>query len=133
VAQIERIEALGGSVAAIEAGYMQGEIEEAAYRFQREIEEQKRIIVGVNRFIGESASVPIQAIDSEVDATRVAEVQAWRAARDQAAWATALANLREAARTTTNLFPLVMEAFRQAATIGEVCGVLRQEWGEFEA
>jgi methylmalonyl-CoA mutase N-terminal domain/subunit len=129
---MKSIEAFGGSVAAIEAGFIQNEIEEAAYRFQRDIEDSKRVVVGVNRFQrNASSSVPIQVIDSSVDERRRAQVQAFRSARDQSATDAALERLRGAARGDENLMPLVMAAFRRRATLGEICGVLRREWGEY--
>jgi methylmalonyl-CoA mutase N-terminal domain/subunit len=131
---IAKIEALGGAVAAIEAGFVQREIEEAAYQFQKSIERNERVVVGVNRFqTTQHADVPIQKIDPEVDARRSEQVRAFRAARDQAATDTTLEQLRTAARGTENLFPFVLNAFRARATLGEICGVLRQEWGEFQA
>ncbi len=130
---IERIESLGGSVAAVEQGFIQKEIEEAAYRFQRDIEKLERIVVGVNKFqSASSASVPIQKIDSSTDAKRAAQVKAYRAARDQSVTDAALEKLSIAARGSENLFGFVIEAFRAAATLGEICGVLRREWGEFQ-
>jgi methylmalonyl-CoA mutase N-terminal domain/subunit len=127
-----QIEDLGGSVAAIEAGFIQNEIEEAAYRFQREVENGERVVVGVNRFqSNQTSSVPIQAIDAGVDERRRAQVQAYRTARDQGKTDATLEALRIAARGSENLMPLVMDAFRAGATLGEVCGVLRREWGEY--
>jgi methylmalonyl-CoA mutase, N-terminal domain len=127
-----QIESLGGSVAAIEAGFVQNEIEEAAYRFQKDIESGQRIVVGVNRFqTKDASSVPIQKIDAEVDARRGEQLRAYRAARDQVKTDAALEAVREAARGDENLMPLVMNAFRAGATLGEICGVLRREWGEY--
>ena len=127
-----QIEVLGGSVAAIEAGFIQGEIEEAAYRFQREIERGERIVVGVNKFKSVvSSSIPIQQIDAGMDASRRAQVKAYREARDQGAATAALEVARQAARGSDNLMPLVMQAFKAGATLGEVCGQLRLEWGEY--
>ncbi len=129
---LEQIEALGGSVAAIEAGFIGQEIEEAAYRFQQAIERKERIVVGVNQFQSkDSNSVPIQIINPEMDAKRQAEVKAYRAARDNSVTTVALENLKSAASSRENLFPLVMDAFRAKATLGEVCGVLRGLWGEY--
>jgi methylmalonyl-CoA mutase N-terminal domain/subunit len=129
---LERIEELGGSISAIEAGYIQNEIEDAAYDFQRDIEEQRRIVVGVNRFQEEAGpSVPIQQIDPQLERQRVSEIRAFRAQRDQQAADTSLSALRQASRGSSNLFPFVLDAFRARATLGEVCGVLRQEWGEY--
>jgi methylmalonyl-CoA mutase, N-terminal domain len=131
---IARIETLGGSVAAIEQGFIQREIEDAAYRFQREIEKLERVVVGVNKFQSDSGvKVPIQKIDSSVDERRAAQLKAWREARDQAMTDAALERLRDAAQGTQNLFPFVLESFRAQATLGEVCGVLREVWGEYQA
>ena len=77
--------------------------------------------------------VPIQKIDSSVDERRAAQLKAWREARDQKLTDTALENLRNAANGTQNLFPFVLESFRAQATLGEVCGVLREVWGEYQA
>ncbi len=129
-----QVEALGGSVRAIEVGFIQQEIEEAAYRFQREVEQGTRVVVGVNAFQGgEETVIPVQAVDPGVQLEREREVQAYRQKRNRAASAAALSALREAAGTDTNLFPLVLEAFRSGATLGEVCDELRREWGEYAA
>jgi methylmalonyl-CoA mutase, N-terminal domain len=129
---MEQIQALGGSVAAIEAGFIQGEIEEAAYRFQREIERGERIVVGVNKFqSSNTSSIPIQQIDAAMDSSRRAQVKAYREARDQGATTLALEAVRNAARGSENLMPLVMRAFKAGATLGEICGQLRLEWGEY--
>jgi methylmalonyl-CoA mutase, N-terminal domain len=131
---MEHIEALGGSVNAIEAGFIQNEIEEAAYRYQQSIERIERIVVGVNKFQAqETSSVPIQVIDPAVDARRSAQLKTWRETRDDAAFQNALEALKNAARGSENLFPYVMNAFRAKATLGEVCGVLRELWGEYRA
>jgi methylmalonyl-CoA mutase, N-terminal domain len=131
---LRQIEALGGSVKAIEAGFIQGEIEEAAYRFQQEIEAGERVIVGVNTFQneGEEPNVPIQTIEANLQAKREAQVRTFREARDPTRTQHALAAIRVAARGPDNLFPFVLEAFRAGATLGEVCGVLRETWGEYQ-
>ena len=130
---IEQVEALGGAVRAIEAGYVQKEIEESAWRYQREIEEGERVIVGLNRFTTEeTATVPVMKIDPEVDRRRAEEVRRYRAARDVHATEAALEALRQAARGEENLFPYVLEAFRAKATLGEVAGALREVWGEYQ-
>jgi methylmalonyl-CoA mutase N-terminal domain/subunit len=130
---MQQIEDLGGSVAAIEAGFVQEEIEASAYRQQLEIEAGERTVVGVNRFVEERGwgSVPIQAIDPEVQARREAEVLAHRERRDAAATAAALADIGRAADSDTNLFLPVQNAFRAGATLGEICGRLRSVWGEY--
>jgi methylmalonyl-CoA mutase N-terminal domain/subunit len=128
-----KIEDLGGSVRAIEVGYIQEEIEEAAFRFQREIEKGERVVVGVNRFKQDrEPAIPIQEIDPELEARRAAQLGAFRKGRDGGEVEAALARLRGAARGTENMFPLVLDAFRAKATLGEICGVLRREWGEYE-
>jgi methylmalonyl-CoA mutase, N-terminal domain len=127
-----QIEALGGSVAAIEAGFIQGEIEEAAYRFQKSVESGERVVVGVNKFqSADTVPTPIQKIDPEVDSRRAAQLRAYRENRDQMATNAALEGVKTAARGSENLMPYVMNAFRARATLGEICGVLRREWGEY--
>jgi len=130
---IEQIEALGGAVRAIEAGHVQKEIEESAWRYQREIEEGERVIVGLNRFVAEEETpVPVMKIDPEVDRRRAEEVQSYRENRDQEAVTAALERLKRAAASSENLFPYVLEAFRKKATLGEVAGALREVWGEYQ-
>ncbi len=130
------IDALGGAVAAVEAGYFQRAIEESAWQFQKEVEEGKRVIVGVNRFLDPQSPlnepVPVQRIDPELHERRKREVAAFKAKRDGESVRVGLERLREAARGQENLFPYVLEAFRRRATLGEVCGVLREEWGEYQ-
>ncbi|APD09841.1 acyl-CoA mutase large subunit family protein [Thermus brockianus] len=133
---IAEIDALGGAVAAVEAGYFQRAIEESAWQFQKEVEEGKRIIVGVNRFHDPNSPlnepVPVQRIDPELHERRKRELAAFRANRDGESVRIGLENLRRAAKGGENLFPYVLEAFRRRATLGEVCGVLREEWGEYQ-
>ncbi len=130
---MEQVEDLGGSVRAIEAGFIQEEIEEAAFRFQRDIETGGRVVVGVNRFRLEvDEGVPIQKLSAETEGVRVAELKAYREKRVQARTDEALNTLAAAAADTAdNLFPHVLSAFRAGATLGEVCGVLRRVWGEY--
>jgi methylmalonyl-CoA mutase N-terminal domain/subunit len=133
---IAEIDALGGAVAAVEAGYFQRAIEESAWQFQKEVEEGKRVIVGVNRFVDPQSPlnepVPVQRIDPGLHERRKREVAAFKAGRDGESVRVGLERLREAARGQENLFPYVLEAFRRRATLGEVCGVLREEWGEYQ-
>ncbi|HEX7004175.1 MAG TPA: methylmalonyl-CoA mutase family protein [Trueperaceae bacterium] len=129
---LRQVEDLGGSVAAIEAGFLQQEIEESAYRFQREVESGERKVVGVNSFrIDEEQAVPVHAVDPAVQSRRCETIRSFRAERDGAATSAALEELRLTARGSGNLFPAVLAALRSRATLGEVCGVLRQEWGEY--
>jgi len=130
---MRQVEDLGGAVRAIEAGFVQREIEEAAYRQQREVESGERVVVGVNRFTDDGGqSVPVQEHDPEVGRRRAAEVRAFREARDGAEVSQALERLRQAAEGSGALFPVVQEALRRRATLGEVCAVLRAAWGEYE-
>lgn len=131
-ALIARVEDLGGSVRAIEAGFIQEEIEEAAFRFQREVETGERVVVGVNRFrLEQEEGVPIQQLSAETEGRRVEEVRRYREGRDDARLEAALRALAGAAAGDENLFPFVLDAFRAKATLGEVCGVLRRVWGEY--
>ncbi len=131
---LSKIEALGGSVKAIEAGFIQQEIEEAAFHFQREVEAVNQVVVGVNRFeIREETSTPIQEIDPAVQEKREQQVQAYRRKRNQAHTDAALAELKQVAKGSSNIFPVVLAAFRAGATLGEICGVLKLEWGEYQA
>lgn len=133
---IREIDALGGAVAAVEAGYFSRAIEESAWQFQKEVEEGKRVIVGVNRFADPHSPLneptPVQRIDPELHEKRKRELAAFKARRDGESVRLGLENLRQAARGSENLFPYVLEAFRRRATLGEVCGVLREEWGEYQ-
>ena len=129
---MRQIEDLGGSVKAIEAGFIQEEIEEAAFRFQREVEKEERVVVGVNRFrLDAEEGVPIQELSAETQAKREREVKACRETRDQEKANAALSRVCETARGEGNMFPPVLDAFRSGATLGEVCGALRREWGEY--
>jgi methylmalonyl-CoA mutase N-terminal domain/subunit len=127
---LEEIEALGGTLAAIEAGYQQRRIQESAYRAQAAIEEGDQVVVGLNRYRDEEARTPpIQRIDPEGERRQAEGVQRVRAERDPAAWAAALRRLEDAARGTDNLLPPIIEAVRAYATVGEISDRLRAAWG----
>ncbi|HXH21144.1 MAG TPA: methylmalonyl-CoA mutase family protein [Dehalococcoidia bacterium] len=129
---IDRIEDMGGAVAAIEAGYMQREIQEAAVQQQRQIESGERVIVGVNRFRdGEEAPKTIFRVNTELVTTQLERLARLRAQRDSAAAEAAVRRLAEAARGEDNLMPPILEAVRAYATLGEICGALRRTWGEY--
>ncbi|HWP63262.1 MAG TPA: methylmalonyl-CoA mutase family protein [Candidatus Binatia bacterium] len=132
LAYLDEIEALGGTLAAIEAGFQQRQIAEAAYRVQREIERGERIVVGVNRFVDpeDEAPPPIQRIDPEAERRQVERVRRVRAERDPAAWEQALRRLEDCARGEENLVPAILEAVRAYATVGEISDRLRRVWGE---
>lgn len=130
---LEEIEAMGGSVPAIERGHMQRAIQEEAYRFQREVEEEKRIIVGVNRFRdSEEHRTPIFRVNPEAAANQKAKLAAFRAHRSSQAVNDALIRLREAALGEGDLMEPILGAVKAYATIGEICGLLREVFGEYK-
>ena len=129
---MDRVDDLGGAVAAIESGYMQAEIQEAAVAYQREIEMHERLIVGVNDFTeGDEEPTAIFRPNTLVGDAQVVRLAKVKARRDGAAVLAALQHLRVAARGEDPLMPPILEAVRAYATVGEMCGVLRQEWGEY--
>ena len=128
---IEKVDSLGGAVKAIE--FMQGEIEQSAYEEQQAIEAKKRQVVGVNVNVEpEDVSADLLRVGADVQAQQVERVRAARAARDQAAVDKALDDLRDAAKGTDNLLPPIREALRAMATVGEVCGVMRDVFGMYK-
>jgi methylmalonyl-CoA mutase N-terminal domain/subunit len=130
---MEQVEALGGSVKAVEAGFIQEEIEAAAYAFQQAVEQGEQVVVGVNRFVSDTReSVPVQEIDATLQAKREKDVQGFRNARHQGDCDSTLSELREVARGDGAVFPRVLAAFKVGSTLGEICGVLREEWGEYQ-
>jgi methylmalonyl-CoA mutase, N-terminal domain len=130
---IERIDELGGSVAAIEAGFMQDEIERAAYEWATSVDAEKKVIVGLNRYANESEEEPeVFPIDPKLEREQAARVAALRAKRDDAAVKAALEELRAAATGTRNLLPPMKEALCRYATLGEVSDVLREEFGVYQ-
>jgi methylmalonyl-CoA mutase N-terminal domain/subunit len=129
---VEKIDAMGGAVAAIEAGFYQDEIHESAFRIQRGIETGDRVVVGVNRFEdAEERPVELQRIGEEEVARQIERVRALRAKRDGSSVERALAAVEAAARGTENLLPPMREALRARATLGEVSDVLRAVFGEY--
>ncbi len=131
-ALIEKVDGMGGAVAAIEAGFYQGEIHEAAFRVQRGIEDGSRVIVGVNRFQDEGERAPdLQRIDETGTTGQIERTRALRASRDAVAVEDALAEVRTTATGTGNLLPPMKEALRARATLGEVSDVLREVFGEY--
>ena len=129
---IARVDELGGAVAAIEAGFMQDEIEQSAYERAKAIESGAEVVVGINRFVEESANEPdVFPIDPSLQRGQVARLQALRASRDQAAVESALEDVRAAARGTENLLFPMREALRRRATLGEVSDSLREVFGEY--
>ncbi len=132
VAYLEKIDALGGMLRAIEIGYVQKEIQESAYRYQRAIESQEAIVVGVNRFQSEE-ELPVETlrIDPAAEQAQVERVKALRAKRDAQATETALNRLEQAAHGPENLLPGILASVEAYATVGEISNRLRRVWGEY--
>ncbi|HEY8477528.1 MAG TPA: methylmalonyl-CoA mutase family protein [Chloroflexota bacterium] len=127
---LERIDALGGVIPAIEQGYFQREIAESAYRYQREVEDGARRIVGVNSAQGEPEGIPVLRVDPESERRHLTRLARVRAERDSVAVGEALAALRRAAEGAENLMPYLLAAVRAYATLGEITDVLRGVFGE---
>ncbi len=133
LAYLERIEDLGGALVGIEGGYQQREIQESAYRLQRMMETEERTVVGVNRFETEALQVPhVMRVDPAMAKNQHDRLAALRERRDGAAVDDVLKRVRAAAQGDENMMPLLIEAVEAYATIGEICDVLREEWGEYE-
>ena len=131
---IERVDELGGAVAAIEQGFVQAEIEASAYRHQSSVEAGDTVVVGVNRFAeDESERVELLQVDPESERRQRARTERVRADRDAAAAEAALAEVRRIAETDENLLPPLREALRAQCTVGELCGALRELWGTYDA
>ena len=130
---LERIEKLGGMLAAIEKGWVQREIQQAAYEFQRAVEKGEQVVVGVNRYVAaQEGSVPTLRIDPEIERDQVERLRALRARRPAASVQTALARVEEAARSSENLLPPILQAVEAYATVGEIADALRRVFGEYK-
>jgi methylmalonyl-CoA mutase N-terminal domain/subunit len=130
---IEKIEQAGGVVAAIEDGFIQRQIENAAYAYQKEIESGERMIVGVNGFqITEESRPPTLRVDPEAETMQVAALSQLKKTRNHDRVKNSLEDLDRAARTDANLFAYVLAAVKEYATLGEICDVLRQVFGEYK-
>src|ERR1700761_2881408 len=128
---IDRIDKLGGMIPAIEAGFPQSEIAAASYRYQREVEEGERTIVGANRFQSEDQPIELLQIDQRAQKRQEEKVEALRARRNQAAVGRSLDGLLRAAEGTENTMPYIVEALRSYATLGEICDALRRVFGTY--
>jgi methylmalonyl-CoA mutase N-terminal domain/subunit len=130
---IDKIDAMGGMLAAIESGYVQREIQEAAYDYQRAVEKKDAIVVGVNQFqTDEPDVIPILKIDERIEREQVERVRAVRAKRDAAKCDSAIDSLRDAANGTENLLPHILNCVEAYATVGEISNTLRSVWGEYQ-
>ena len=131
---IDKIDRMGGAVAAIEQGYMQQEMAAHAYEYQHEVELGKRTVIGVNKFNDSKklAEQDVLTADLSVGERQIARLEKMKAARDNEVVKAALEKLREAAKGTENLMPYLIDAVKTYATLGEICGVLREEFGEYK-
>ena len=130
---ISKIDELGGAIAAIEKGYIQREIETRAYAFQKEIEKKERIVVGVNDYeIEEDLSFAIFRPDPAHARSQISNLRRLKETRDQASVRSSLDDLREAAGMEDSLMPFFVGAVKSYATLGEICGVLREVFGEYQ-
>lgn len=130
---IEQIDKLGGMIEAIEKGYVQKQIQDSAYQYQRQVENKQRIVVGVNEFTTEE-EVPFQLlkVDEAIERKQIEKLRKIKQSRNNTQVKQALENVRKAANTDENLLPPILEAVKTYATLGEICDVLRQEFGEYE-
>ena len=128
---IEKIALLGGMIKAIEQGFVQQEIQNAAYEVQQKIDRGEMVVVGVNRFAIEAErQIPIQRVDETLERKQVDRVRALRAGRDPASWSSALDHLKDCASSGSNLVPVVIEAVEKNCTVGEISNQLRKVFGE---
>jgi methylmalonyl-CoA mutase, N-terminal domain len=127
-----KIEVLGGMLKAIERGFVQQEIQNAAYQYQRQIDDQESIVVGVNRFeVEQERAIPIQRINPDLETKQIDRVRALRAVRDAGRWKTAVAAVEDAARAGANLMPRIIAAVEACATVGEISDAMRRVFGEY--
>jgi methylmalonyl-CoA mutase N-terminal domain/subunit len=130
---LAKIDAMGGMIKAIESGFVQSEIQRAAYDFQRSVETREQIVVGMNDFVAaEERGIPTLCIDSEIERNQVQRLQALRAKRDSLRSKATVAELERRARTTENLLPAILAAVEAYATVGEISDTLRRVYGEYQ-
>ena len=133
VEYIEKIDAMGGMLRAIETGYVQREIQEAAYQYQLAVEKHDAVVVGVNKFQTEATEpIPIMTIDQEIERSQIERLRAVRERRDSARANSAVADLQSAAAGTENLLPRILHCVESEVTVGEISNALRKVWGEYK-
>jgi len=131
---INKIEAMGGALSAIERGFMQQEIQESAYLYQKEIERKDQIVVGVNSFqVQENLDLESLSVDPQIEADQRKDLAELRKNRDQIKVSELLTRIEAAAKGDDNLVPIFIEAVDHDITLGEICGALREVWGEYQA
>jgi methylmalonyl-CoA mutase, N-terminal domain len=130
---LEKVDALGGMLKAIEKGYVQQEIQNSAYEFQQSIDHHEAVLVGVNKFqLEEHREIPLQVIDPSLEPKQVERLKALRIRRDKAAWYSALQGVEDAARNGNNVMPCIIHAVEKYATVGEIADTLRKVFGEYK-
>jgi len=129
---IDKIDAMGGMLKAIERGFVQQEIQNAAYEYQQAVDHKRAIVVGVNAFeLQEEKSIPLQHIDESLERKQVERVRAVRAKRDPVKWQAVIKKVEDTARDTGNLMPVIVEAVEANATVGEISDAMRHVYGEY--
>ncbi|MGA7459254.1 MAG: methylmalonyl-CoA mutase family protein [Candidatus Korobacteraceae bacterium] len=129
---LDKIEAMGGILKAIERGFVQQEIQNAAYEYQQKVDRHEAIVVGVNALqLDEERPIPLQRIDESLERKQVERLRALRAKRDRAKWQAALKQVEDTARDTGNLMPTIVEAVEANATVGEISDAMRRVYGEY--
>ena len=130
---LEKIDAMGGVLKAIERGFVQQEIQNAAYEYQKAVDEKQAIVVGVNSFtLDQEKPIPLLHIDEALERKQVERVRALRSKRDQAKWQAAIQKVEDTARGTGNLMPVIVEAVEANATVGEISDAMRHVYGEYQ-
>lgn len=132
-AYLEKIAALGGMIKAIEMGFVQQEIQNAAYEFQQAVDKREAVVVGVNEFtINEEKQVNIQRVDERLERNQVERLRALRGKRDKKIWRSAISNVEDAAQSGANLLPHIIHAVECNATVGEISDAMRKIFGEYK-
>jgi methylmalonyl-CoA mutase, N-terminal domain len=130
---LAKIDAMGGMLRAIERGFVQQEIQNAAYEYQRAVDQGQAVVVGVNRFaLDEEKPIPIQRIDEALEARQVERVRALRGRRNEGPWKAALKDVEDGARSGANLMPRILAAVEASATVGEISDAMRRVFGEYQ-
>ncbi|HEY4901725.1 MAG TPA: methylmalonyl-CoA mutase family protein [Terriglobales bacterium] len=130
---LDKIDAMGGTLKAIERGYIQAEIQNAAYEYQQAVDRKEAIVVGVNAFgIDEEKPIPLQHIDESLERKQVERLKALRVKRDQAKWKASIQHVEDCARGSNNLMPAIIEAVDANATVGEISDAMRRVYGEYK-
>jgi methylmalonyl-CoA mutase, N-terminal domain len=131
-AYLDKIDGMGGTLKAIERGYIQAEIQNAAYEYQQAVDRLETVVVGVNAFgIDEEKEIPLQRIDESLERKQVERLKALRIKRDHAKWQTAIQQVEDTARGGANLMPAIVEAVDANATVGEISDAMRRVYGEY--